>query len=304
VSPRVVQDAPLATLSLHSTNGQGRFSTSTTDFWKLVGMPEGDTVWRTARHLHQALSGHRLTRTDFRVPEHAALDLSGHMLESTVARGKHLLTRIGDDHTLHTHLKMEGAWHLYRPGSRWRKPSHEARVVLDTESWSAVGFALGIVAVIPRTEEAAVVGHLGPDLLGPDWDPDEAVRRIRQTPDRAIGDALLDQRNLAGIGNLYKSELCFLAGVHPWRPVADVASLDRMVRRAQVMLEANKERVGQTTTGDTRRGRQTWVYGRDRQPCRRCGSIVRVAMQEREGREGREGQERATYWCPTCQPEV
>jgi endonuclease VIII len=260
-------------------------------------MPEGDTVWRTARHLDQALSGHSLTRTDFRVPEHATLDLSGRTVESTTARGKHLLTRIGPDHTLHTHLKMEGSWHLYKPGTRWRRPVHEARVVLETEPWSAVGFALGIVAVVARSEEESVVGHLGPDLLGADWDPDEAVRRIRQAPDRAVADALLDQRNLAGIGNLYKSELCFLAGVHPWRPVADVASLDRLVRRARLVLDANKTRVEQTTTGDTRRGRTTWVYRRDKQPCRRCGTPIRVAVQ------GPQGQERATYWCPTCQPE-
>jgi len=286
------------TLSLQSTNGDLEFSTSQPNFWKLVAMPEGDTVWRAARHLDQALSGHPLIRTDFRVPEHATLDLSGRVAGSTIARGKHLLTRIGDDHTLHTHLRMEGAWHLYKPGTRWRRPAHAARVVLETVPWSAVGFALGIVSVIPRGDEVAVVGHLGPDLLGPDWDPDEAVRRIREAPARPVADALLDQRNLAGIGNLYKSELCFLAGVHPWRPVADVPSLDRMVRRAHLMLEANKERVEQTTTGDTRRGRQTWVYGRDKQPCRRCGTTVRVAMQ------GPEGLERATYWCPACQPEA
>jgi endonuclease VIII len=261
-------------------------------------VPEGDTVWRTARHLDQALTGHVLTLTDFRVPEHATLDLAGRPVVGTVARGKHLLTRIGDDHTLHTHLKMEGAWHLYRPGTRWRRPTHEARVVLETEPWSAVGFALGVVEVVPRGDEDQVVGHLGPDLLGPDWDPDEAVRRLSETPDRAVADAILDQRNLAGIGNLYKSELCFLAGLHPWTPVAQVSSLDRLVRRAHVVLDANKERVEQTTTGDTRRGRRTWVYRRDKQPCRRCGTTVRVSMQ------GPDTQERATYWCPTCQPEA
>ena len=260
-------------------------------------MPEGDTAWRTALHLDQALTGQTLTKTDFRVPEHATLDLSGRPVESTVSRGKHLLTRIGPDHTLHTHLKMEGSWHLYKPGTRWRRPAHEARVVLSTQTWSAVGFALGIVAVVPRSEEESVVGHLGPDLLGPDWDPDEAVRRIRETPDRAVADALLDQRNLAGVGNIYKSELCFLAGVHPWRPVAEVTALDRLVRRAHVVLDANKSRVEQTTTGDIRRGRRTWVFGRGDQPCRRCGTPIRVAMQ------GPEGRERATYWCPTCQPE-
>ena len=261
-------------------------------------MPEGDTVWRTARHLDRAITGQTLTKTDFRVPELATLDLSGRVVESTVARGKHLLTRIGPDHTLHTHLKMEGSWHLYKPGSRWRRPAHEARVVLGAQPWSAVGFALGIVEVIPRSEEESAVGHLGPDLLGPDWDPDEAVRRVRERPDRAIADALLDQRNLAGVGNMYKSELCFLAGLHPWRLVSEVAALDRLVRRAHLVLDANKQRVEQTTTGDTRRGSTMWVFRRDKQPCRRCGTPIRVAMQ------GPDGQQRATYWCPTCQPEA
>jgi endonuclease-8 len=260
-------------------------------------VPEGDTVWRTALHLDRALTGSALTETDFRVPAHATLDLSGQVVEGTLARGKHLLTRIGAEHTLHTHLKMEGAWHLYRPETHWRRPAHEARVVLRTEERIAVGYALGVVEVIARAAEHQVVGHLGPDLLGPDWDEDEALRRLRADPAREVADALLDQRNLAGIGNLYKNELCFLAGVHPRTPVADVPDLTRLVRRAHAALEANKQRLEQTMTGDTRRGQQTWVYRRDRQPCRRCGTRIRVDMQ------GPQMQERATYWCPSCQPE-
>ena len=258
-------------------------------------MPEGDTVWRTALHLDRALTGSTLQATDFRVPDLATLDLSGHVVESTVSRGKHLLTRIGE-HSLHTHLKMEGSWHLYKPGTSWRRPAHEARVVLRTEEWSAVGFALGIVEVVPRDAENTVVGHLGPDLLGPDWDEEEAVRRLLADPARPVVEAILDQRNLAGIGNLYKSELCFLAGVHPALPVGEVADLRRLVRRAKAALEANKNRVEQTFTGDTRRGQQTWVFRRERQPCRRCGTPIRVDML------GPQMQERATYWCPSCQP--
>lgn len=259
-------------------------------------MPEGDTVWRTARSLNTALNGAVLTASDFRVPALATLDLRGEVVRETVSRGKHLLTRVGE-RTLHTHLKMEGSWHLYRPETRWRRPAHEARVVLRTPRWQAVGFALGIVEVIDTDAEDSVVGHLGPDLLGPDWDEEEAMRRLLADPERAVAEALLDQRNLAGIGNLYKSELCFLSGVHPLRPVGTVASLARLVRRARLVLEANKERVEQTTTGDTRRGHRTWVYRRERQPCRRCGTAVRVELQ------GPEQEERATYWCPTCQPE-
>jgi endonuclease VIII len=260
-------------------------------------VPEGDTVWRSALQLDRALTGSTLLETDFRVPALATLDLAGRQVESTTARGKHLLTRIGTAHTLHTHLKMEGSWHLYKPGSRWRRPAHEARVVLRTEEWTAVGFALGVVEVLPRDAEDTVVGHLGPDLLGPDWDEDEALRRLLADPARPVADALLDQRNLAGIGNLYKNELCFLAGTHPRLPVSEVLDLPRLVRRAKSALEANKQRVEQTMTGDLRRGRQTWVYRRDRQPCRRCGTRIRVDMQ------GPEGQQRATYWCPACQPE-
>ena len=262
-------------------------------------MPEGDTVWRTAHHLDRALSGSTLVESDFRVPALATVDLAGRPVLETVARGKHLLTRVGegdDAVTLHTHLKMEGSWHLYREGTRWRRPVHEARVVLRTDAWTAVGFALGVVEVVPRAEEESVVGHLGPDLLGPDWDEDEALRRLRADPDRGIGDALLDQRNLAGVGNMYKAELCFLAGVDPWLPVGEVPDLPRLVRRARSVLDANKERVEQTTTGDLRKGRRLWVYRRDKQPCLRCGTRIRVSQQ------GPELQERATYWCPSCQP--
>ncbi len=254
-------------------------------------------MWRTALHLDKALTGAVLLETDFRVPAHATLDLSGRTVEATLARGKHLLTRIGPDHSLHTHLKMEGSWHLYKPGTRWRRPAHEARVVLRTEDWTAVGFALGVTEVLARDAEDTVVGHLGPDLLGPDWDEHEALRRLLADPDRPVGDAILDQRNLAGIGNLYRSELCFLAGVHPRLPVGEVPDLPRLVRRARSVLEANKARVEQTTTGDVRKGRQTWVYRRDKEPCRRCGTTIRVEMQ------GPETRERASYWCPSCQPD-
>ena len=261
-------------------------------------MPEGDTVWRTAQHLDQALTGSVLVRSDFRVPALATVDLAGAEVLGTVARGKHLLTRLGPSGagaalTLHSHLKMEGSWHLYRPGTRWQRPAHQARVVLVTEAWTAVGFSLGVVELVDTAAESDVLPPLGPDLLGPDWDEAEAVRRLAADPERPIGEALLDQRNLAGIGNLYKSELCFLVGANPWAPVSTV-DLPRLVRRAKAVLEANKHRVSQVTTGDLRRGRQTWVFRRERQPCRRCGTPIEVALQG--------DQQRATYWCPVCQP--
>jgi len=256
-------------------------------------VPEGDTVWRTARHLDRALSGQVLTATDFRVPDLATTDLSGHTVSATVSRGKHLLTRI-DDLTLHTHLKMEGAWHLYRPRTPWRRPAHEARVVLTTEAWVAVGFALGVVELI--ADEQTVVGHLGPDLLGPDWDAREAVRRLRATPDRPVGEALLDQRILAGLGTVYRAETLFLAGVSPFQPIAEVPDLARVVSLARRLMMANRDNPMQVTTGVARRGQQHWVYGRKGQPCRRCGTAIRSAMQ------GQPTRERIVFWCPRCQP--
>ena len=262
-------------------------------------MPEGDTVWRTALHLDKALSGEVLIGSDFRVPAFATLDLAGRPVVGTVARGKHLLTRIGEGDeaiTLHTHLKMEGSWHLYREGTPWRRPAHQARVVLRTAGWTAVGFSLGLVEVLPRADEDAAVGHLGPDLLGPDWDLVAAVRRVTADPGRPVGEAILDQRNVAGIGNMYKSELCFLLGLDPSLPVRDVPDVRALLRQAKRVLEANKTRTAQTTTGDTRRGKNLWVYRRGNQPCRRCGTTIKVDLQ------GPEAQERATYWCPRCQP--
>jgi endonuclease-8 len=226
-------------------------------------------------------------------------DLSGGTVRQTVARGKHLLTHIDHDShawTLHTHLKMEGAWEVYAPGQRWRRPEHQARVVLATAERVAVGFSLGILELVPRSEERDLVGHLGPDLLGHDWDEQDAVRRLRRQPDRPVREALLDQTNLAGIGNMYAAELCFVGGLHPDRAVGSVPDLPRLVQRAHGMLDANKDRSVQATTGDLRQGRRMWVYRRDRQPCRRCGTPVVVEMR------GEPGSERAAYWCPSCQP--
>nr|WP_227463774.1 DNA-formamidopyrimidine glycosylase family protein [Nocardioides lijunqiniae] len=243
------------------------------------------------------MSGQLLLRTDLRVPQHATADLSGGTVTTTISRGKHLLTRIelGDERwTLHTHLKMEGSWRVMRPGQRWSRPAHQARVVLETARTTAVGFSLGIVELLPTAEEDSVVGHLGPDLLGPDWDEEEALRRLHEDPDRPIGEALLDQTRLAGIGNMYMAELCFVSGLHPRTPVGRVPSLPRVVRRARQMLDLNKERALQATTGDLRN--PLWVYRRDQSTCRRCGTPIRVAM------AGPAGRERAMYWCPVCQP--
>ncbi|HET7328675.1 MAG TPA: DNA-formamidopyrimidine glycosylase family protein [Nocardioidaceae bacterium] len=264
-------------------------------------MPEGDVVWLTAQRLHQALAGRVLTETDLRVPAHATADLSGATVLDVVSHGKHLLHRLSGlgTHpplTLHTHLKMEGAWHLYRPRGRWRRPAHQARALLRTDQWQAVGFSLGICELLPTADEQRVVGHLGPDLLGRGWDADEAVRRIRADPGRTVAEALLDQRNLAGIGTLYRSEVLFLRGLHPESPVAAVSDLTAVVSLAQRLLYANRDGVAQSTTGNARRGQQHWVYQRSGQPCRRCGTPIE------HGYLGAPSQQRGVFWCPRCQP--
>jgi endonuclease-8 len=258
-------------------------------------VPEGDTVYRAARHLDEALAGQLVVRSDFRVPAYAELDLSGQRIEGVVSRGKHLLTRIGE-HSIHSHLKMEGSWHLYRPGSPWKRPAHQARVVLETADWLAVGFDLGTLEVVRRDDEDSVVGHLGPDLLGEDWDAGEAGRRRAAAPERPVHVAVLDQRNLAGLGNEFANELCFLRGLHPTRPVGDTPDLPALVALAHRIILANRDRVGRTFTGDTREGRQTWVYRREGRPCRRCGTRIQ------HGRLGNDELSlRDTYWCPRCQ---
>jgi endonuclease VIII len=258
-------------------------------------VPEGDTVYRAAVHLDAALRGRPLTACDIRVPKYAAVDLSGQVVDEVLSRGKHLLMHVGET-SIHSHLKMEGSWHLYRHGTRWRRPAYTARAVLENAEWVAVGFDLGTLEVLNREEEQQAVGHLGPDLLGPDWDPEEALQRLSAQGEREIDVALLDQRTLAGLGNEYVNELCFLRGVLPQRPVAEVNDLPAMITLAHRMITANRDRVQRTTTGDTRPGQQSWVYGREGRPCRRCGTRIR------KGTLGAsELTQRVTYWCPSCQ---
>ena len=255
-------------------------------------MPEGDTVFHAARELRGALAGRPLTRSDFRVPRFAVTNLSGRTVSEVVPRGKHLLIRTDNGLTVHTHLKMEGRWRI-APASERLRESYRIRLILANDQWRATGYELGIVELLPTAQEERITGHLGPDLLGPDWDQAEAVRRLSADPERSAGEALLDQRNLAGIGNVYKSELLFLRGIRPWRPVGKIHDVDALVSLGHRMLNANKDRVKRVTTGDARRGHETWVYGRRGQPCRRCGTRIRWA----------ELGDRITYWCPSCQPD-
>jgi endonuclease VIII len=257
-------------------------------------MPEGDVVWYTARRLHEALAGKVLTRSDFRVPRLATADLVGDAVTETVSRGKHLLTRTTSGLTVHTHLKMDGSWRI-RPAAERLRDSHRIRLLLANEDWQAIGYQLGVVELIRTSEESRVTGHLGPDLLGPDWDRAEAVRRLSTQPGRPIGEALLDQRNLAGVGTYFAAEMLFLRGIDPWRRVGDVKDLEALADLGQRLLDANKTRLGHVTTGDTRPGQESWVYGRAGRPCRRCGTLIK------RGEQGPPGQERLRFWCPACQ---
>lgn len=277
-------------------------------------MPEGDSVHRAAAQIHQALAGRTLDRAELRVPRFSAVDLVGRTVIQARARGKHLFVVVGPDQhgrdpvTLHIHLKMEGRIHVYRAGERWRFPGHTARLVLRAGDVEVVGTELGRLRALSPIEADAAVAHLGPDLLGADWDPRESVaeatRRLRLRPERTVGEALLDQRHLAGIGTVYRAELCFLRGIDPRDPVGSVPDVPAVVTLARRLLVANADRTVRVTTGDTRRGRELWVYGRDGKPCRRCGTLVETFRLggHANPEEPSDSLDRIAYSCPSCQP--
>jgi endonuclease-8 len=248
-------------------------------------MPEGDTVFHTAAMLREHLLGRTLTRCDVRVPKFATVDLTGQVVDEVLSRGKHLFIRVGPA-SIHSHLKMDGSWRIGR-----QRVDHRARIILEAGDIRAVGIDLGVLEILERDQDDSVVAHLGPDLLGEDWDPQRAAAHLIADPDRPIAAALLDQRVMAGVGNVYSNELCFVFGHLPTAPVRAVADPLRLVSRAREMLWANRSRRNRTTTGDTRAGRQVWVYGRDGQPCRRCGTPIAYDGEA----------ERVRYWCPSCQ---
>ncbi len=265
-------------------------------------MPEGDVVWRAAQRLNAALAGRELVLSDLRWPSLATVDLTGRRVLEVVSAGKHLLTRVeaayGDPAvTLHSHLRMEGSWHVHRTGAPWgtARSEQDVRAVLANDTWTAVGHRLGMLDLVATAREDTLVGHLGPDVLGPDWDPAEAVRRIAADPGRTIGEALLDQRNLAGVGTFYMTEGLFLRGVTPWTPVSAAGDLDAHVALQHRLLDSNRVRAVQSTTGDTRPGRQQYVHSRSGRPCRRCGTTIRVAAL------GAPPNDRVAFYCPRCQ---
>ena len=259
-------------------------------------MPEGDTIWRTARTLDAYLSGRGVTRFASTLPAVAAaarrLSILGRDIERVEARGKHLLVRFEGGAVLHTHMRMTGSWHMYRPNTPWRRPAYRARVVVEAGDVVAVCFDAPVVELLSAGEAAAhpALAALGPDVLSPAFDPDRARARIAARGEAEIGSALLDQTALAGIGNIHKSEVLFLARVNPFRRVSSLppARLDRIVRTAAAHMKSHVE------AGRADGPSPLWVYRRANRPCRRCGATIRRRVQGEEAR--------ATYWCPVCQP--
>src|SRR4029453_1504509 len=222
-------------------------------------MPEGDTVWHTATILRDALVGKALTRCDVRVPKFATADLTGQVVTEVISRGKHLFIRVGQA-SIHSHLKMDGSWKVH-PVSKPSRAGYRIRIILEAGDIQATGIDLGVLEVLKRDHDLDVVSHLGPDLLGDDWNPHVAAGNLAADPERPLSETLLDQRVLAGVGNVYCNELCFVTGHLPTTPVSAVKDPLRMVQRARDMLWLNRSRWNRTTTGDTRPRPDVWVYG-------------------------------------------
>ena len=276
-------------------------------------MPEGDTVFRTCARLHEALAGRVLLAADLRWPGLSTAGLAGMTVTEVVPRGKHILLRLDSGLTLHSHLKMEGQWRISRTSGnpvalaaragndprrrerldRGSRGSDDVRAILVTEGWTATGLRLGMLDLVRTAEERTLVGHLGPDILSPDFDEQQAVGNLTGP----IGAALLDQRNLAGIGTMWASESLFLRRILPWKDAAELGpgALAGVVDRARRLMTANLPHAVQTSTGIRRDGENTYVHGRSGRPCRRCGTTVRVAQ------IGPPTRERAMFYCPTCQ---
>jgi endonuclease VIII len=278
-----------------------------------ASMPEGDTIFRAARTLHRALAGRQVIRFESVLPAltriHEDAPLTGRTIESVSAAGKHVLMRFSGNLVLRTHMRMNGSWHIYRAGERWRRPRRDMRIVIATDAFEAVGFNVPIAeflqdATIARQDDLRL---MGPDLLGEAFDTAEALRRLRGRAVTPIADALLNQRVVAGIGNVYKSEVLFICRVSPFAPVRalDDATLGTILETARKHLCANvidasaaivTYRGYRRTTGRSDPGANLYVYGRARKPCRRCGASIRVQAQGPDAR--------LTYWCPTCQPDA
>ena len=255
-------------------------------------MPEGDTIFRAARTLHQALAGRAVTRFESVFPRLTRVNddrpLRGRTIERVEARGKHLLVWFSGDLVLRTHMRMQGSWHIYRPGERWQRPRSDMRIVIGTAEYEAVAFSVPVAELTAARalERDHAIRDLGPDILADTFDAPDVARRIAEAPDLSIADALLDQRNVAGIGNIYKSESLFVAKLDPFARVGILhgADIERVLGAAHKLMRASAAG-GRATT--------RWVYGRAGQPCRRCGTRIRSTRQGADAR--------VTYWCERCQ---
>ena len=272
-------------------------------------MPEGDAIFRAARTLHRALAGSRVTRFESVFPALTRVDadrpLAGRTVESVSARGKHLLMRFSGDLVLRTHMRMNGSWHIYRPGERWQRPARDMRILVATDDFVAVGFSVPVAELLTLRELSRhkELQALGPDLLAADFDGADALQRMRGHPRDAIADALLNQRIIAGIGNVFKSEILFVTGIDPFQPVSALTdeALVRIIAEAKAQLRANvlnrsqtlSTAVGRRTTRSLDPRETLWVYGRGGKPCRNCGTPIRA---KKTGLDAR-----LTYWCPQCQ---
>ncbi|KRE37880.1 DNA glycosylase [Janibacter sp. Soil728] len=264
-------------------------------------MPEGDTVWRTAQRLHAALAGRSAILADIRWGEVGEAPLRGANVDEVVPRGKHLLHRFDSGWTLHTHLRMEGSWRIEAAGSdaaarALRRP--DLRAAVGNDEWTTLGLRLGELDLVRRGDEHLLVGHLGPDVLGADWDPDLVARRILDSSaGTSIAAALLDQRVLAGVGTFWASEVLFAQRLHPWHEAAGLSpdQVEALVTRVHELMLRGREHAIQSSTGILRADARSWVHGRSGRACRRCGETVRVAPL------GRQGPDRVFFSCPGCQ---
>lgn len=270
-------------------------------------MPEGDTIWRAAHTLNRALATREIVRAESSVSSVRPDRLVGARVERVEARGKHLLILFEDGRALHSHMRMHGSWHLYRPGERWQGPAFQARCVLETDAFVAVCFRAPLVELLSPSALAQhpQLSSLGPDLLNPapGVEPSErqgvfrnaVLERFRAHPELAIGEALLAQNLAAGIGNVYKSEALFLCRISPFAAIAELgdAALVQLVETAQRLMRENLVPAPRRTRHALGAGPRHWVYRRSGKPCARCGAVVKM---RRQG-----ALQRSTYYCPGCQ---
>ncbi|HJU06452.1 MAG TPA: DNA-formamidopyrimidine glycosylase family protein [Nitrospiraceae bacterium] len=274
-------------------------------------MPEGDTIYKAARTLNTALSGKVVTRFESVLPKLMRVNddtpIAGREILSVRSAGKWSVMEFSGDLFLLTHMLMNGSWHLYRSGEPWQRPRSGMRLAIETSDFVAVGFNVPIAEFHTQHSLARRKGFndLGPDVLAPDFDPNDAGRRMRQHPDQEVGDVLIDQRVMAGLGNVFKSEICFLCGVNPFSPVRLLTDeqIVCLTKTAQKLMRANVQAPTpdgpiifdyRRTTGRSNPAERLWVYGRTNKACLRCGTRILMRPQGRDAR--------TTYWCPTCQP--